>query len=88
LLLVTKTVKWGEIFVTADVTTNQPRKLRNKTPEESAAIYGALKTIAVMSKEGRVTLYRSNETRFEEMHLHGPSLRALNSTSSPALVWS
>ena len=75
LLLVPKTVKWGEIFVTADVATEQPRKLRNKTQEKSDAIYDALKAIAVMSKEGRVILYRSNETQFEEMHLRRPSLR-------------
>jgi hypothetical protein len=70
------TVKWGKASCTVDVASVAPRTLRNKSREESAATYEALKTVAGMSKTGCIVLYRSNETRFEQMHLRHPVLRS------------
>jgi len=70
-----QTLTWGSHSVRMDVVVPVPRLLRNKTQDESNAIYESLKQIAEMSNNGRLIPYQSDEITIERLYRRHPGLR-------------
>jgi len=70
-----QTLHWGNSIITVDVATHRPRRLRNKTQEESNKVYADLKQVADLVKSRNVTLYESDEVLLEGLNLRHPTLR-------------